>query len=60
MAYTKSNLVNPMNVFDYTLMLKITITGESMTGPDHYRAAERFLEEGKVRRRLQLSGGRGA
>jgi hypothetical protein len=47
MAYTESNLVNPMSAFDYTLMLKIKITGESMTGPDHYRAAERFLEEAK-------------
>ena len=45
MAYAESNLANPMNAFDYTLMLKIKMTGESMTGPDHYRAAERFLEE---------------
>jgi hypothetical protein len=47
MAYTESNLVNPMSAFDYTLMLMIKITGESMTGQDHYRAAERFLEEAK-------------
>jgi hypothetical protein len=47
MAYTESNLVNPMNAFQYTLMPKIKVTGESMTGPDHYRAAERFLEEAK-------------
>jgi hypothetical protein len=45
MAYTKSHSVNPVNTFDYTLMPRIKITGESMTGPDHYRAAERFLEE---------------
>lgn len=47
MAYTEPNLVNPMSAFDYILMLMIKITGESMTGPDHYRAAERFLEEAK-------------
>jgi hypothetical protein len=34
-----------MSACAYTLMLKIYVTGESMTGPDHYRAAERFLEE---------------
>ena len=47
MAYTEPNPANPMSVFDYTLMLTIKVTGESMTGPDHDRAAERFLEEAK-------------
>jgi len=42
MAYTESNLVNLMSAFDYALMLKIKIIGESMTGPDHYRAARGF------------------
>jgi hypothetical protein len=42
---TEWNLVNFMSACDYTPMLTISTTGESMNGPDHYRAAERLLGE---------------
>ena len=45
MVCTESNLVNCTNACDYIPMLKITTTRESMNGPDHYRMAERLLEE---------------
>lgn len=45
MVRTEWDPVNFMSAYDYTPMLTISTTEESMNGPDHYRAAERLLGE---------------
>lgn len=45
MVRTEWDPVKFMSTYDYTPMLTISTTEESMNGPDHYRAAERLLGE---------------